>query len=240
MLFILFLIWNLKTKFEIHFNLKQVLKVIVPLLLVLLIAVFFYKGMTNREVTHLVTGAEIMEHFNIIFGNPTKTVGNMVMAFFAIGLVPLIGIMMVNIAISKLFKLESHTETDFISKYNTIKDSLNIFALFTGLLVTITVVGTRLQRNMIAEQIAGKAIENSIYPDEFIYAYGLAFTFLLALFFLPSLVYLKYLKSKKEPITKDNSQNLSWWKIGKESIDDLKLTFSIILPLIGSIVQSFL
>lgn len=245
MVFLIHLIRNLRRRFEIRLRSKQTLKVLLPFILVVVITLLFYLLMTSSPVVEsysgsniLVSGSEIMDHFNIIFKDPQQTIKNVVTAFFLLGLVPLLGITMVNIAINTLWSKDPKEEVDHTADYFILKDRLNVFALVSGLLVAVSVIGTGLQRSMIAEYLVGDI--NLIYPNEFIYAYGLSFTLLLALFFLPSLAFLKYYKRQFKVKSSEETTKIGLWSVGKESIDDIKLIFSIVLPLLSSVVQPFL
>ena len=235
-IYLIALIVNLKKSFAIKFFSRETLKVIVPILLVaiLLLVLMSY---SKIEWDQIVYGGEIMNHFNIVFNDPQDITRKIQGAFFVISIVPLCGLIMISLATSVLHNLGAGHQRDLKADCKKINDRLNIFALFSGLLVAVSIVGTRLQRAMIAEQVPG--IEN-IYPDAFIYAYSITFTLILALFFLPPLAFLKYVQSNKIPSGGAKKENVSWWKIGKESMDDIKLIFSIVLPLLTSIVQSFL
>ena len=237
--FILLLIVRLRKAFNIKFKAKHTLMASIPLGLVVGITIIFASLISSDKIIGMVSGEEIMVHFNIIFSNPEVLIRSLVLAFLFLGFFSLIGIMMVNISISKLSNQES-SDDDKKKGFKLIKDNLNIFALYSGLILGVAIIGTGLQRDMIAEQLESAASISLIFPDSFIYSYGIAFTFVLALFFLPSLVYLKYAQKKTLPLTENKTENTSWWRIGTESIDDIKLIFSIVLPLISSVVQHFI
>ncbi|MDY8136237.1 hypothetical protein [Aquimarina sp. 2201CG5-10] len=235
-LFLIFLIYRIKKQFNIIVFSKKSFKTLIPILLLITLTVlslmFFAK-----DHQRIMGGAKLMTLFDIIFYNPKTIVNSILTVYFAVGVVPLIGILFINIAIRNAFNFNTTKQKEnWQINYKRLKDKLNVFALFIGLLVGSSIISTRLQRDMIAEQIYNI---KEIFPDEFIYGYGISFTLILALFFLPSLGYLKYYKQKEGTYSQVKKSPTSWWKLGEESIDDIKLIFSIIIPLLSSIVQSF-
>jgi len=232
--FLLLLMASIKRDFRIHFLSKNS---ILSWLLVLSAAGILVFVKLNLDNTRLMGGAELMEYFQIIFKNPIDTVGLLVSIFLGVGIFPLIGIMLINLAIAEGQNPKTAMTKEALSKgYKKLKDALNIFALATGLLVAASVVGTGIQRYMISEQVSQIKL---LYPDTFIYAYGLSFTLILALFFIPTLLYLKYFRQQQNIAIKKDEKS-GWWHMGQESIGDIKLIFSIILPLLGSIVEPFI
>ncbi len=242
-LFIVLLIIRIKNKFEVNFKSIDFKLAILPMIATILAIVIFYFTISSQQITSLVSGADIMADFDIIFLNPQLLIQRFVAAFLILGCIPLVGMMIINIAIHNLHTLRLKKDYDLEGSFKTIKDSLNIFSLFSGLLLGVSIVGTRLQRDMIAEHFdKGKEIIHIIYPDSFIYSYGMGFTLILALFFLPSLLYVNYSKSvliKKEEVTGSNN-NRGFWHIGKDTLEDAKIILSIVLPLISSVVQHFI
>lgn len=237
LIFVIALILRLKIKFKLVFLSPKTLLLVIPLLLLVAMSILFERRVTSPSKINAVFGAGIMEYFEIIFDQPKVVVKTIERSFYSIGVFSLFGITTIIMAANKFANNTSKYSFDFKKGYKTLKDGLNVFALFTGLLVGVSVIGTSLQKKMIAEQVSHL---KEIYPDEFIYAYGLIFTFILALFFLPALVYLKYLKKNSGEIEVENKTPLGWWNIGQESLDDIKLIFSIILPLLTTVVQSFI
>lgn len=236
MIFLIILIASLIKRFELKLLSIETGRVIIPLILIAgLILVLIFE--LRIEQGSILYGTEIIDYFNIIFDEPQDTIGTIEKIYFVIGVVPILGLITIILATNRLVCLEPNSQRNINKDYKVLKDNLNIFAFFSGLLVASSVVGFSLLRKMIAEQVPGV---ESILPNEFIYGYGISFTLFLALFFLPSLVFLKYVKSKYIVVPEGNDISVRWWKIGEESIDDIKLIFSLVLPLLTSIGQSLL
>ncbi len=227
--FLLYLIAKLFNEFKPYYNLITYTSLLVGILGA--IGFFLY---VSKNQPKILSGGELMENFNFIFKFPDKVINSIVFPMFSVALIPLIGILLVNIATYFSFykNIENKTIQELVEKYKDIKGNLNIFALFLGLMVSCAVIGTGLQRDMIIGYIG-----EILYPKELIYAYGIVFSLILALFFIPSYAYLRYVG--RDYANKSNEPG-NWWEIGKETIDNFKIVLAIILPLLSSIVQPFI
>ena len=226
-----FLIRSLIKEFDIKFS-KTTIFAFIPLLIGVF-ALMFALETDLILLRSLISGNGVTKYFGIIFPENTDIVRALVGTFLLIAVVPLSGIILINVA-SKNLSINENLHENMAAHYKSLREKLNTFALVTGFLVAISIVGTQLQKKMIGEQITNI---DAIYPNEFIYLYALTFTLILALFFIPSLLLLKRIKIDKKIEADTGVMNLGWWKIGKESVDDVKLIFSMILPLIASVSQ---
>ncbi|MCI4670622.1 MAG: hypothetical protein MRZ79_20980 [Bacteroidia bacterium] len=243
---------------------------LVSLLLVALSSLFTFLILRGDNV-NLLSGADIMADFNIVFYDPNLTIGILVVFFMIVGIPPLLGMLMIVWATAKLWNEKGSLDEDenkkitetlaaqstkdesgqqpkredlekpirdgkLVKLYLSIRDKLNVFAFFSGCLVALSILGSRLQRDMIMDYIPDV---KEIYPDLFTYLYGLVFTLLLAMFFLPAQFFLKYFKDERGIAVEAKPESGKWWKIGTESIQDIKLIFALVLPLLTTAVTSF-
>ena len=232
LLFMLYIIANLFNEFKSYYKITTYASLLVGVLSA--IAYLFY---VSYDQPKILSGGELMEDFKLIFEHPGKVLNSIVFPMFLISLAPLIGILLVNIATYFSFdkNIENKDAQALQEKYKDLKDNLNIFALFLGLMVSCAVIGTGLQRDMIISHIG--EFNSVLYPKELIYVYGIVFSLILALFFIPSYAYLRYAGRN---YTNKNNEPGKWWEIGKDTIDNIKIVFVIILPLLSSIVQPFI
>ena len=91
-----------------------------------------------------------------------------------------------------------------------------------------------------------------ILPSEIDYLYGLSFSFTLALVYIPSHIYLnakrkELMEYTEEQINEENEVEKSWFeellhslRIQKSPIESVKLTLTLIAPIISSILPSHL
>jgi hypothetical protein len=193
----------------------------------------------SQKHSIILNGIEIMEYFNLVFIDPLRATFIILIPFFFMSLTPVTGIILVNMGAYFSFEnrnqsnLNPDTSIDFREKYQTLKEDLNIFAFYLGFLVSCAVIGTGLQRDLIISQI-GEENSNLLFPLELLHTYGIGFSLILALFFVPTYMYLQY--AGRDFNTNDENPG-KWWEIGKDTINNLKLVFSIFLPLLSSIIQ---
>ena len=217
-------------EYKRYFNL-EIRVVLITFIIVVILALLYIA----KPQTRIINGVEIMTYFNINFDNPKCAINIIVWPMYTVSLIPIIGILMGNFA--TYFAFENKIKTILQSQeektkaYSDLKDRLNIFTFYLGLLVSCAVIGSGLQRDMITNQI-GKLL----YPEEMVYAYGIAFSTILALLFIPSFIYLRYAGKEYQNII-DSTKKEDWWKIGVDTVDNFKLALSVALPLISSIVQ---
>ncbi len=232
-IFIFLLVYQLYEKYKHYFTKKSWLSLILSLLALL---AFFLYVWCNKSV--FLDGGQIMDDFNIIFSNPSKSTYLVTGCLLFISLAPIIGILIINLATYFTLQLneENKSELHLNIEYIYLNDRINILAFYLGVLVSFAVIGSGLQRNMIISQIVDLEI---LYPIEMTYAYGISYSLILALFFIPSSLYLRYLG--QELSTEDDDQGKGkWWQLGQETYTTLKLGLAIALPFITSVIQPML
>ena len=232
-IFIFYLVFITYKQYRQYYNFK-VVGVILVGVSVVLFALFFI----STPQTKIINGRELMTYFNINFDNPKCAINIIVIPMYIVSLIPIIGILMGNFGTYCSFEskiaINSKSPEEKIIEYNDLKERLNIFTFYLGLLVSCAVIGSGLQRDMITNQIG-----ELLYPEEMVYAYGIAFSTILALLLIPSFVYLRYAGREYQNII-DSTKKEDWWKIGVDTVDNFKLALSVALPLISSIVQPIL
>ena len=209
-------------------------------ILLFLVSILFYKPM-------MLNGIGIMVHFSLIFNNPLLTVGVVSGLLILMGFVPIAGILYVNLAVYRTLEQNlDGTTKDQAEASKDLKDEMNFFMLYLGLLVSASVIGTGLQREMILQEITNGAV---LFPDKMVHAYGFVFTFILFVLFVPSYIYLHRASDEivqadpageivqPDPAPVSDKQNI--WKIDEKTIADVKVALMVALPTIGSIVQQF-
>lgn len=229
-IFIFFLVYQLFKRYKPHYNF-----IVYLILLLVLSGVIVSLVLISKPHNKIMNGVELMTYFGIIFNHPKKIIWIIVLPIYLVSLIPIFGILLINTGTYFTFEKSTSELPNQKGKKNEeflfLKERLNIFAFYLGLLVSLAVIGSGLQRDMIIDQIG-----DLLYPKDMIYAYGIAFSTILAFLFIPTSVYLKY-ASKLKPEKTTASKNSLWWKIGEDTIDNFKVVFSIILPLLSSIIQ---
>lgn len=235
MLIIGFLIRNMIQEFKFKIKWKDLRWSLLGIVLLLVITGVLIAMSTNSS--RLVGGATLMENFDIIFDEPGSITMFIIVIVAIVGIVCLFGIAFINL-------ITNQVVNDTISKNKAdqlkhLKGYLNSMAFFSSFIVAGAVIGTSLQREMIAEYLTNI---NLIYPNEFVAIYGMVFTFILAIFFVPTLVYIKYYERELEEEDKQNNageekEELSWLHLGQEIVKEFKIVFAILLPFLISIID---
>ena len=234
MLIVLFLLWRMTIEFDLKRRFgKNILSIISIIVLAVLTGVLM--TLTNSDSEYFMGGAKIMRNFKIIFEDPMGMVKTVMSSLTAVGLVLLCAIAYVNVVTSRISESEA-TNEEKLSRLKSLKGYMNTIAFLSGLIVAGTVVGTSLQRDMISEYLTNIDL---IYPMRFIAVYGMVFTIILALFFIPSLLYLKYCERKYQP-SSQGEEKKGWFGFGKETIKEIEIVFSVFLPLFASVVEYFI
>lgn len=242
--FIFFLIRDLIDKFNIRFDFKSYKLGIGPPGLIVFGMMFFGVLMSTKETFGIIAGSEIMDDFGFIFQHPHNVTSSFIVIYMLVGLFALVGMAIINICISKTVSGEMVKKSEIHKIFKKLKEDLNVFAFFSGLLLGVSIIGTGLQRTMISEYFfQGTEVIQFIYPESFVYVYGIQYTVLLTIFYIPSLIYLNYSKSVAFPREQPKSgseEKTSWGLIGRDTVEDLKIVFSIFIPLLSSMLEVFI
>lgn len=200
---------------------------------------------TNGSNGHMQNAFEIIGRAKILVKQP-----NMVYIFVGIclgsALVAVCGQFAINEAISKLpdyIAKQSPTEREKTAgKFMLLRNSLKFFLMVDAALIVFSVLTTDTLRRSIIAELTVKG--HDIFPQEFVYLYGLLFTIYLALLYLPIYYRLKY---KGETMTEGlPSEELVAGKpgnsflISESALDSLKVTLSILAPVVSSLLPNLL
>ena len=221
---------------EFKFNLRSkefsrpILEILI--LLILTFCIFYFLNGPSR----LLGGAKIMERFGIVFNDPINVVKVITITASITALVPLFAIAIVNV-ITSISSNQKISDEEKKGKLSKLKDYLNTIAFLSGLILAGTIIGLSLQRSMIGEYLTNISL---IFPDEFIGTYGVSFSFVLAVFFVPTLLHIKVCERDLNLDNNSSDKSSSWLRIGKNTAKELELAFSIFLPLFASVFQHFL
>ncbi|GAB5472415.1 MAG: hypothetical protein Mars2KO_05140 [Maribacter sp.] len=242
--FIVLLIRDLMEKFKIKFDPKSYKLGIGPPAIIVFGMILLGTLMSTKDALGLVAGSEIMDDFGIIFQHPHFVTSSFIMIYMLVGFFALVGMAIINISVSKTVSDQVVKKTEIYETFKRLKEDLNVFAFFSGLLLGIAIIGTGLQRTMISEHFENSAeIIQVIYPASFVYAYGIQYTVVLVIFYIPSLVYLNYSKGaifSHEQLELGGKGKSSWLSISKNTVEDLKIVFSIFIPLLSSMLEVFI
>lgn len=231
-IFIVLLIIKLYRDYIKGHNLNLYLQI---LAIILIFVMFICMLMYNKS--KLLAGDDILKYFKIIFKDTSLAINLVTIPLFIIALIPLSGVIIINHGAYQLIHDKSTKEDndDKRKKLAYLKDTLNLLAAYLSIFVSVSVIGTGMQRDMVMAEMTHA---DRLFPVEIIYAYGISFSMVLALFYVPSLVFIKILE--KEYLPKTENSPHTWWMLGSETVNMVKLALSVALPLITSIIQPLL
>lgn len=201
--------------------------------------------LTNACNGHMLNAFDIIKRAKILVKQP-----EMVYVFVGIcllsALVAVCGQLVVNEAISKLpDSIVNQTQTEkekTAGQFMLLRNSLKFFLMVDATLIVFSVLTTDSLRRAIIAELTVKG--HYIFPQEFVYLYGLLFTIYLALLYLPIYYRLKY---KGETMTHGLQHDElaagtpgESFLITESALDSLKVTLSILAPVVSSLLPNLL
>lgn len=242
-------------KQRVQGNSALILKSIVGAIAVIAIAFGIAGGgwmsaMSGGGAEHYKSFAAIMGDLGVFLHHPKYTM----MALMILGsigpMLAIAGILLVNFSMSGL---DRFTDPKVISeRFQKLSKSLNFFLFALALMISLTTVTTALGRDALVEVVPWAA--DLLLPIDFVYLYGLIFTAILAIIYIP--VFFQ-LKRKGESILKliDNpavplEEDADSPEIDEEvrdilmlkptSLDNLKVSLSILGPVLTGLLSKFI
>ncbi|MTI19674.1 hypothetical protein E1176_01440 [Fulvivirga sp. RKSG066] len=152
------------------------------------------------------------------------------------GLIALFGMIFISKSIDQLKPDKKHT---FKEQFTLLNNSLRFFLLVSTTLITFAVFTTGALRKAILQEVVAKGID--MIPIEFVYLYGLQFSIVLAIFYLPIYYQLRNHAQTYLNSVDDQEAHPSISAFMNESISDsLKVALSILAPLISGFLPDMI
>lgn len=191
---------------------------------------------------YLVSFADWIFHLGILFKNH-GVLNFIIIIPTIVGLSSLIGILLIYRA-SLTLKIDTDNIASFKKKFTKLKEAMKFFLTVSTTLITFAVFTSATLRIAILHEV--KVDNFQIIPIEFIYLYGLQFTIVLAIFYLPISYQLKQKGIHFISFNKENNKgsdesfsDLSKF-IDESTYENFKVGLSILAPLISSILPDVL
>jgi hypothetical protein len=221
---------------EFHLWPKQVL---VPTVFTVIIGTVLF--LTPRSI-YFTSTVDMVRDFGIIVNNPYRLTIFIVIGML-IGLLAFWGQLLVNSAIdtmpASLASLKLPLQREWAQRFLFLRNKLRLFLLIDSILIVFSIVMTDAFRRAINVDIQ---VNLEIFPKNYVYLYGLMFTFYLAIIYIPVYNRLK-LKgielltnisiSEQENELKDVASIL---KIQQTPFESIQVGLSILAPIITSLV----
>jgi len=152
------------------------------------------------------------------------------------GLIALVGMIFISKSIDQLKPDKAHT---FKEQFTLLNNSLRFFLLVSTTLITFAVFTSGALRKAIMQEVVAKGID--MIPIEFVYLYGLQFSIVLAIFYLPIYYQLRNRAQKYLSSVDDDEAHPGISAFMNESISDsLKIALSILAPLISGFLPDMI
>jgi hypothetical protein len=217
---------------------RSIIGSLVLLAIIAIALCFFSKG---RSV-NLLSAFGIIKEFNILF---SSTVGleSLIYVTIAIGCVAVYGMIMTNLGVASLSRTVGTALESIPSRFARLKDELKFHLTAVSILIMFSVITTAFIQQAIEKVITINGFP--IFPSEYVYAYGLVFTTLLAVIYLPTDYHLKTAakqmasaipEGEKTSAVKEKMVALGSQESG---LKQLQVILSILSPILGSIFTEF-
>jgi len=225
------------------FKLKPV-HALTTILITLVIGWFMF---TTNHNTHLLTAFVVMKKVGILIKNPGQLNVFIFIPMFA-GLLAIGGQLLINHALTSLpmnlLGLAEQEQKIVAAKFYLLRSQLKFFLMIDAILIVFSVLTTdALRRSILGEISVGHG--RDLFPKEFVYLYGLLFTFYLAIFYMPVYYRLKAkgqaMFSEFPSVTEpDNKEFAAIFLMQESPLDSFKVAFSILAPVISSLLPGLL
>ncbi len=209
--------------------------------IILSVIILFAYALGSGDSKNLLSILDINELTGVLFKN-RYLLEILIVANIAVGMLAFVGQLLIGIAISKLSPDSGKKSLDkTIERFNRYRESLKFYLSFSAGMISFSVITSSfLRKSLLAVMDAGTF---QLFPVEFIFAYGVSFTLVLAIFYLPIYYHLR-LKGeslKKEfldmNLDKEHEEMAnSVFTITEKGISNFKVALSILSPLITSIL----
>lgn len=210
--------------------------------LTLLIGVFLM--LTSKGNPGLIMSAfNIIEEFQVLLYDATQLM-TLIYLTMGIGLVAVFGMLLVNYCITRLSLLANNDPAGILYLFRLLNDSLHFFLMAISVLILFSVITSALIQQSIDTVMTIRGF--TLFPTEFIYAYGLIFTIFLAAIYIPIHYHLKaegkriadqLRESNESEFTEEKAKQLEMKEPTKKSIQVL---LTILAPILGSVFTDLL
>jgi hypothetical protein len=192
--------------------------------------------------------ASLMDELHVLLDNSIVVMMSLIILG---GLGPIIAVAGVLFVNSALARLEPDMDRELLVKrFKKLSGSLNFFLFALAIMITGTTVVTAMGREAVVEAIPWAA--DLLLPIDFVYLYGLVFTVLLAVVYIPIYVQLKRkgleimegpinpVETTKQQVKAFEESQLNILMMKSTSLDSLKVSLSILGPVLMSLLSKYL
>jgi hypothetical protein len=217
-------------------------QVVVFLLTILIGGLIYF----TQHIAYLMKPSQILDKFQILLYNP-YLINIFVIISIGVALTAIAGQLLINQAISSLpvsiVGLDLAEQNKIADKFSMLRKQLKLFLLIDAVLIVFSVLNTDAFRRAIVAEVS---VSMDILPKNYVYLYGVLFTFFLAIIYMPIYYRLKLkgeLMLKEIPkveLEADCKDLAAILNIEQTPIESLKVVLSILAPVLTSLVPGML
>jgi hypothetical protein len=211
-------------------------------LVVLTAGILFLIMVINSSNPFLITPVEVIDDFKILLSS-SLVVKGIVVYTLLIAMIAVYGQLVVNHAISQLpatltgLTAEQVRQKGYHLKFILLRQKLKLFLVCLATLIVFAVINTELVRSAILREVKTNI---DIMPHNFVYIYGLVFTFFLAVLYLP--IYYRLRQKGVSMLQLEDEQDeikepvFKAFIIKETPLDSLKIALSILAPILTTLI----
>ena len=230
---------------NLYVTFKPNVMAIVLLIIVILVIITGGEFLQTPDFVNLLTAFEITRCFKILF-LCTTGLNVIIRVTMLIGGATVLGMFVINACIPKIEDAAQNDSKKIVELYELLRQGLKFFLTVLSVLIVYSIFTSSLFQQTLNNSIVIKGLDNfTLFPSEFIYAYGLLFTIILAIIYLPIDYHLRYHGKKmaaliQQAMPTDEAQLKTAEKEIKilESQDSglksLNIFLTILSPILGS------
>lgn len=159
-----------------------------------------------------------------------------------VGLIAVVGMLFINYCIPHISNVEGDPNGR-VALFQLLNDSLRFFLMAISVLILFSIVTTTLVQQSIDRVMTIR--DFTLFPTEFIYAYGLIFTTFLASIYIPIQYHLKSEGKRMADAFRQSGvtiaeENIKQLEMKEPAAKNIQVFFTILAPILGSVFTDLL
>ncbi|MBT1697113.1 hypothetical protein KK083_09520 [Fulvivirgaceae bacterium PWU4] len=223
---------NIRSKFLRRQHVRSIVLVSIMVTVVIML-------LGSGVLVPILTAFEIAESFQILFSN-TSGLKLIVFLTMVMGGFAVFGMLLVNRSLPEILILANGRRKTAQRLFDQLRGNLQFFLTVLSLLVMFAVFNTTLMEQALTNDIVINGERKfRIFPTEFIYAYGLIFTVILAIIYLPVDYHLRSvgaMLTKEFPAKTDgaDAKASDTFSMKDSGLKNLNIFLTLLSPILGS------
>ncbi|MDV6215638.1 hypothetical protein R1T15_14080 [Mucilaginibacter sp. L3T2-6] len=199
-----------------------------------------------QQNSYMLQAFDIMDRFKILLYHP-GALNIVVLTSLGVGLIAITGKLIINYAVGKLpERITGMSETEqkkVGEKFLLLRNQLKFFLLVDAILIVFSILTTDALRRSILTEVT---FSIDIFPDNFVYLYGLLFTFFLGLLYMPIYYRLRYKGATmlhdipQAELDGDKKTLSAIFLIQETPMQSLQVSLAILAPVLTSLAPNVL